>query len=230
VPSNQAIRASRVARRPGPPRARAALPISVTNIVPRSLRTTLHYYDYYNLATGAASYAVYNFRANSCRDPYAGVGGGSPSGFTQLGYLYQHIHVDAVKVHVWGYNTCQSPIIIGLMYRSSHGTALASGAECQQVLMEMPDIARCQTLIPYGSGTSYPTFDIQWKRSVSQIEGRPVSDEDYGSSFGVEPNVQCYADLIIVAADGSTTTLTANCHVKISYTVTVSEPNQTYTD
>jgi len=203
------------------------------NIVPKKLDTTLVYYDFFTLSTGgAAAYSVSSFRANSCRDPVSAAGGGSPSGFTQLGYLYQHILVNKIDVHAWGYNTCASPIIIGWMLRSSHGSAVASGVEAQQVLMELPDlVAGVATVIPYVNGNGLPEFSIKGTRSIAAIEGRrSINDEDYGSSFGTEPVTQCYADLVLASADGAAVSSTCTVHVRIVYHVTVSEPNQTYTD
>lgn len=210
---------------------RATIPRQVSSIVPKTMNTTLVYYDYYNLTTGAASYAAYSFRANSCRDPYAGVGGGAPSGFTELSYLYQHIHVNSIDVSAWGYNTCATPLIIGWFFRSSHGSVLTPGPAMQQTLMEMPNVSGAvATTLPSGSGFGYSAFKSSASRSISSIEGHPTSDQDYGSTFGLEPTTQCYADLCIVSADGAATASTANAHVRLVYHVSLSEPNQTYTD
>lgn len=201
--------------------------------MPRELHTKLIYYDFFTLSTGgAASFVVTSFRANSCRDPVAAAGGGSPSGFTQLGYLYQHIRVNAVSVKVWGYNTCTSPITIGIIWRSSHGSAVASGVEAQQILMEMPAlVGAVTTLIPYVNGNSIPEYSLRCRSTIAAIEGGGRTlDADYSSSFGAEPTTQCYADLVLCSSDGAAVSSTANAHVQITYDVVVSEPNQTYTD
>jgi len=149
-----------------------------------------------------------------------------------LGYLYQRIRVDKIDVHSWGYNTCASPLIIGWIFRSSHGSAVTSGVQAQQIMMEMPDLSSgVSTLVPYVAGNTVTEFNSRGSRSISAIEGLPsLSDNDYSSSFGSEPTTQCYADLVLCSADGAAVSSTANAHVRIVYHVTVSEPNQTYTD
>lgn len=218
-------------RKPAPVRASTNVPRPLSNIVPKSLNTTLTYYDFFVFSSGgAASHGIVSLRANSCRDPVVAAGGGSPSGFTQLSYLYHQIRVNKIDVHVWGNNTCAQPVILGLFFRSSRGSLFTTGVECQQMLMEMCPQNEVATMSIASATFGYPSFDLRTSRTVAAIEGHAVQDNDYASSFGVEPNTQCYLDVVMVAADGATVSITSNVHIRLVYHVTVSEPNQTYTD
>lgn len=222
--SNQAVVASSLLRT-------IAVYRNIRTILPPRMATVLTYYDYYNLATGgAASYSITSFRMNSCRDPQVSVGGGSPSGFTQLGYLYLRYVIDRVDVSVWGYSTVASAQNIGIWFRSTSGSAFGNAVEAQQSLMEFPNLSTVCTLIPYGANTNYPEFDLRASKSLNDLEGRPCFDNDYSTTFGSEPNLQTYVDVVQVASDGAAVSLTANAHIRIRYHVVAYQLNQTYTD
>lgn len=200
------------------------------SIVPPFMQTTIIYSDYFNWASGATTGVVYPFRNNSCRDPYAGIGGGSPSGFVQLSALYTRYRVLSVRFELWGYNTCDSPLIIGIFNRPSYGAILVSGTEIQQ-MMERPYQFVFQTVNPFIPGIPHPKYRIDLTRSPDQIEGRALmGEEDYKCTFNSEPNLQTYMDVCMTAGNGNTQNITANGYVRIHYRIECYEPAQVYTD
>lgn len=223
-------RKSPVASRQSKTKQVSSVSRAIPHIVPSRIRTTLTFYDYYLLNTGAASLLSSSFRANSCRDPQAAAGGGAPSGFTQLSYVYLRYRVLSVRAEVWGYNTCISPITIGIFFRSANGAVVTTGPEAQQFLMERSDLCHTVTTTPSGSGYGYATFKVSSSRTISKIEGRDTSGAEYSTTFLTEPATQCYVDIVLVSSDGSAINATANAHIRLTYTLEAFEPNQEYTD
>lgn len=202
------------------------------DVIPKTLKAHLVFHDFFNLSTGGvAAYAVYPFRANSCRDPYASVGGGSPSQFTQLSYLYNKYRVEKCTVRISGYNTCASPVDLGVYWRSYNNSAFGAPTDAQQALFEFPALSVVKSVPPYtGTGMAHPRFEIASMRSMKALYGEDTRDEDVSTTFGTEPTVQVYADLVIVAADGAAVSLTANAWVTVEYDLVAYEPKVTITD
>jgi len=212
-------------------KARVSRPVrSVHFIVPPRVDTEVVFYDYYLFASGgAAAYQVQSFRMNSCRDPQLAIGGGGCSGFLQLSYLYLKYRVHSALIECWGYGTCASPTIFGVISRPSLGTLVGSAVEAQQYLLERKDRCVFKTMIPYGANTGYPEFRVRSRRVISVLEGS-VLDTTYDCSFGTEPVPQTYFDVCLVAADGAAVSITANAHIRITYRIMCSQPNQEYVD
>lgn len=201
------------------------------SLVPPSFQADLTYYDFYSLASGgAASHVSKPFRANNPRDPQFDVGGGSCTGYTRLASLYERYRVTAVTAEFSGYNTCATPLIVGIRFRAPNGLELTTGAGCQQALMEMPSQNVHTTVVPYTAGMSWPPFSVRSTRTMSGILGHDADDQNYTAVVTSDPTLELYLDFIIVAADGVAVSITASSHVRVTYHVTFSEPNQTYDD
>lgn len=189
-------------------------------IVSKSYTNKLKYMDYFNFATGGvAAHVNYQFRHNSCRDPVYGVGGGSCTGFAELAALYRSYRVIGSRIRIWSYNTCNSPVIIGVIAQSSDYTMPGTASTFQQTLFERPDICRSRTLTPYtGTGMAHPRCAFSYYKSLRSLEGRKiVLDDDYTATSTSEPSVETLWNVCLVALDGAATSCTANVRVEITY-------------
>jgi len=215
--------------RPASRQSKAMVTRSVRTLLPDRLRTNLVWSDYYVFDSGAFNFVALSIRANSCRDPFASVGGGSPSGFAQLASFYNRYRVVNTRAEFWGYNTCAAPLIMGLYWRSSSGAVFADGTEVQQMLLENTRQGAYATLTPK-TNTDFPSFRLVSGRTPDQVEGRSTSGEDYAATFAAEPALQTYLDLYCTAWSGGSAVLLCNTMVRVTYTVECFERTQLYTD
>lgn len=211
-------------------RTRVTRPIRT--IMPNVLTTKLKFMDYYNMATGgAAAFISKPFRANGAYDPDASVGGGTPTGFNQLAAIYAKYRVLGSKITIWAYNTCASPIIVSVFGRSSTGSAPTSPTEVQQKSFEFGHNIRAKQLVPYGSGTGYPSCRLTLYRSTRALEGTRVDGEEgYSAPTSSNPALQTYWDVNLCSLDGAAFSSTANYTISITYYVRFSEMSVAYTD
>lgn len=191
-------------------------------VVPKSFSNKMKYMDYFSFGSGgAASFQQRIFRLNSCRDPVEDLGGGSCTGFAELTALWKRYQVMGSRIRIWTYNTCASPIIIGVLAASSDYIVPGSGSLIQQTLFERPDICRSRTLTPYtGTGMAHPHASFSYYRTVKSLEGRLYTeDQDYVSTSTTEPNNQLYWYVYACALDGTSVSITANVRIEITYYV-----------
>lgn len=219
------------ARRPRRTTRRVGSSRKTFNVIPNSLTTRLHFGDYYNFGTGAATYYSKRYRLNGCYDPEYAAGGGACSGFPELAALYGNYRVTGAKITVWFYSTCATALMCGIHAVASTAVVPSSGTGYQQLSLERPDVCRHRKLVPYGSGTSYPVTKVSFYKSVRSLEGpTSVRDLDYSAGTASNPVREVYFDVFLSALDGVTTNVTANASVEITYYIHFDTKIINYTD
>lgn len=202
----------RVVRRP-------VRPLKNFFVSPRVFTTKLKYGDFWNFTSGGTEMALRTFSHNSARDPdYTGVGGGC-SGWNELTSIWGSYLVLGSKIEIWGYNTCNSPLIIAVGARDSASAAYGNAITIQQASYERPDIVRHRDVVPFTTGNGYPSFRFSFYRSVRSLEGKYPSDDDYSARVNLDPSKRTYWDVYMIHQDHATASLTANINVRITYYV-----------
>ena len=197
-------------------RYRARPPVVVTP----TITSRLFFGDYQSLQTGSGpSYVVHTYRHNNPRDPYETGVGGTCTGWNELTGIWKTYHVYASKIEVWGYNTCASPLLIVIGARNSQGLPLTSGTEVQQAKLERPDLYRGKEVVPYVTGNGIPSFRLSMYKTTSRLEGKRTLDDDYSAPTTGNPTKGTFWDVYMSCMDGTTSSVTCNYQVRITYWV-----------
>lgn len=189
-----------------------------TNIVPKVLYTRLRFQQYGNFNSGGSAYFQTTFRANGPQDPLFALGGGACTGFTELSGLYGSHRVLASKIQIWGYSTCQTPFLFFVHIRGPDGAIMTSAADCLNSVLEAGGDYVSRQVVPYTSGNGYPKFSMNMYRSMASVVGpRAKIDNDFAANTTTYPTSQIYWDCGMTALDGTSTAITCNVMVKITY-------------
>lgn len=208
----------------GRKRRRVSRRTKASTIVPKTLYSKLYFSQYGQFATGGSSYTLSVFRQNGPQDPLYALGGGSCTGFAELAAIYGSHRVVGSKISIWGYSTCQTPFLFFVVARPTDGAIMTSAADCLNRALEYGRHCMFRKVIPYGSGTSYPQFKLSMYRSMKSMVGAKAAiDNDYAASTATYPTSQTFWDVGLVALDATSTTLTANVLIRITYYIKFSE-------
>lgn len=168
-------------------------------------------------ADGTNNYSTYQFKLNSCHDPYAGISGTyniQPYFWDQISAIYKRYLVTSAKVE---YKACNPNVTsaFGLLRPSTVSTS--------------PTDFQLEESRPYASKAIATTGGngLFMKRyyPVHKIHGvspqKVKSDDLYASTVGSDPSLMLYLNLMQVNADGTTTANAMPMNVKITQYVTM---------
>ena len=190
--------------------------------LPQSQKVTFVYYQYVNLNPGIAGVpSQYVFSANGCYDPNISGGGHQPRGFDQLMALYDHYTVIGTRINVSACNTDTTGSQIIGIYVADNSTSSSSPID----IMER----RLLTYTPLASQQAGGACaNILYQLNPNEFLGRskPLSDPELKGSNGGNPAEQAYLHLFVMPGKEGSDEGEVNCHVRIEYTVILTEPKQ----
>lgn len=195
--------------------------------IPSRIVRKFTYGDYFPLAPGGAVVSLQTFRMNSIYDPDVTGVGGTPSGVAQwcsATAIYQYYRVISARTKAIFHNTCNTPVLAGIMYTPVTGILPTSGVTAQQALLEAPNATAC-FLTPQASNYKH-TQTVERYDTVSNVVGRDVSrDNDYASLYNNNPTICPFITTVVGPADGATANVTVGMLITIEYTVELSMAN-----
>lgn len=158
------------------------------------------------LLQGANPYLVKDFRANSCYDPDAAIGGGTVVGFLLMSNIYQNYFVRKIS---WRYtlssNEPSVPVNFGFVLRDKQpSTTYVSWAECQYALNEAPT-TRMNTVGETSGMGIYrsPEYSVD----LGTVIGKKLtymSDVDYSAAVTTNPSQIVWLSFMLLGATSST--------------------------
>jgi len=183
------------------------------------MRAQVCFGDNYALSSGGTDLAIHTFRANNCRDPQLAVGGGSCSGFLELANFYTSYRVTDCRVEVHAVNTANLPTIAGIFFRPYGVAAVTTGTAAQQQLLEAPGRKSWKLMGPATTYEGRGEHLLTCSARIADLQGEPASDDDYSALFAGDPAIAPEVDVIGCVIDGTTTGVTVNTLIVITYTI-----------
>lgn len=175
---------------------------SLGTAFPRSVYQKLRWADVYNMNCGANTWAEQFYRPSDLYDLDYGVGGGTPTPFTQMIALYKKWHVKAVKYNIKFFNTCNQEMLCGIINNSENYLYPTDGTTVQQQLLEGNSGKHC-VLAPTGQPGHMKTLSGYFR--PASIVGPEYKDHDYRGTGNANPTHWVYSDVVIANVDGTTT-------------------------
>lgn len=182
-----------------------------------SRKVTMIYHERFDLNPGAATLASRIYRANSCYDPTVAIGGHQPRGFDQLMALYDHGTVIASKIDVGAVNGNSIPatIVVSLRDNSSAFVAFDDALEVPTCSWTIANTAN-------GGGV----VNLSQTCSVKKFLGRPnvMSEDNLRFTASADCSEQAFYHISMGPTDGASDLGSVPFHVRIEYTVVLTEP------
>lgn len=180
-------------------------------------KVTMIYHERFSLNPAVASLASYVFRANSCYDPnYTGTGH-QPRGFDQLMALYDHGTVIGSKMDVGIFSPNSVGATVAVNLRDSVSTP--------STFDDMLEVPTCSwTIISPSAGGG--VANLSQSCSPAKFLGRPkvLSEDDLRFSSSADCVEQAFYHIVVGPTDSLTDLSSIDFHVRIEYTVILSEP------
>lgn len=182
-----------------------------------SRKVTMIYHERFDLNPGAAVLASRIYRANSCFDPTYAIGGHQPRGFDQLMALYDHGTVIASKIDVGAVNNNSIPATFSVSLRDNPSAFVAFDDA-----LEVPTCSWTISNTANGGGV----VNLSQTCSVKKFLGRPnvMSEDNLRFTSTADCSEQCFYHINLGPTDGSSDLGSVPFHVRIEYTVILTEP------
>lgn len=220
MPNNKQKSAPRRRRQ----RRQQPLPLFTTTGRP-AVREVLAYHQTGTLAEAAAGAGAFNtFRLNSIYDPdYTGVGT-TAVGYSTKALFYGRYKVMRARISVRCWGSTGGNALVGVMFGGN--TTFASNP-----LLWAVEPNSHSKMLQGNTGTTHSvvTFDmtVPIHRVVGITKRQFVTDLDYQSSFGSNPQLQAFATIWIYGQSAAAQTVIYD--VRISYDTEFSQPLQAIT-
>lgn len=187
---------------------------SLGNAFPRSVYQKLKWADIYDLTVDAGTAKAEHFyRPTDLFDVDYGVGGGTPTPFTQMIAMYKKWHVKAYKYSIKLLNTSNQSLMVGTIDNGEDFAFPTTGTEVQQQLLENVN-GKYVILAPTGTPGHIKTITKYVNPKI--IVGDEYKDHDYRGTGSANPTHWVYTGLFGCNLDGTTTGGTVRAVVKFT--------------
>lgn len=180
-------------------------------------KVTMIYHERFSVNPAAGLTGAYIFRANTCYDPNVTGAGHQPRGFDQLMALYDHGTVIGSKIDVGVFNTNATAVTAAVSLRDEGTPSVTYD--------DILEVATCSWTI-VSSLTASGVANLTQTCSPKNFLGRPnlMSEDDLRFSRSNDCTEQAFYHVYFGPTDGGFDLGAVHCHVRIEYTVILSEP------